>query len=43
MSGAFALRAATAAGVLSAMAGGLWLWEAHGLAIWTGAAFNFCL
>ncbi len=43
MSGALALRAATAAGILAVLAGGLWLWEAHGLAIWTGAAFTFCL
>ncbi|WP_280940196.1 hypothetical protein [Aureimonas altamirensis] len=43
MSGALALKAATAAGILVALVGGLWLWEAHGLAIWTGAAFTFCL
>lgn len=43
MSSGLALRAATAAGILMALAGGLWLWEAHGLAIWTGSAFIFCL
>lgn len=43
MSGALALKAATATGILVALVGGLWLWEAHGLAIWTGAAFTFCL